>query len=919
MPAQQKPDLSHIHAPLKKQLTDLIGAAELGFTTTVKRIIQLIARPHTETDSKHFDDVLLYVLLLAADQGHADLLTLIISQPIQSYEGKRAQFFIQALESAVEQGHEPVMLLLIQHEAIPIATIGNKLLRIAADHHQAAIVDRLLRIPKVLNYADLHSQIFAHYLHPFITRRVTHLQARQQRFTDEHPHETFNIRADEIPFYFYVLKHLIRRNDEHLMPSIDLLLSIPILTQQLHLSIEQTRRNELFRLANSIPNIPASTALLTLPNVLAEANLYHFYPQDTVDDPLGLRRQAGFRESSMSPLNQSEERIIRSVVAHYQNTAQGIRGVHDIINGLKAHLRRCYEENPIIFTCSNGQIHRLPLEISEFFQMSVSAQVTIQDQTIAIHNYFQHSLHTAYRYLSKPNLLIDPTATHIARNEYGRYALFEPFIPLIAYFWLAASDPNIPPTEGQTIPGRQTFFINSLALIGRAHNWDRTRYRLNPDGTPMRNANGQPMTEEFDDLRFDNPSCIPGTQRRLFEAVTGHLLFEYLSLSRLQQELYGFIHDFFKERFLQKTPTQQTAIRQAIAQVFILTEQPAPVLLELNISLHQKQSWIVSFSTKYGAEFDENPQFLSFIYQKLNLPSDEAHITRFYTSCGLNTFLEPLPDANDSEMLPVREPTPSEAPLVNCNSLRRDRFNMLLAPGVTTLNLNTTGLSELTPVAMNTLFRQLAYLPNTVTSISFSSNGFQTTNPITQTAYLAFINALSFIPSTITSIDLSGNGFESHDPASLGALLSSLPNTIQQVSLTENEALTPAQLLAKPTWPQSYYDLTKTARNAQDTKEIARLLLDDYTKGGNAVRRFFSGHWNRHHVGKVHKIVGKMTDENSPISLKEAIKELRLISKESTGSLAKRLHFIEIMHDRYPGAIAPASHLSVESPSEPRL
>lgn len=81
--------------------------------------------------------------------------------------------------------------------------------------------------------------------------------------------------------------------------------------------------------------------------------------------------------------------------------------------------------------------------------------------------------------------------------------------------------------------------------------------------------------------------------------------------------------------------------------------------------------------------------------------------------------------------------------------------------------------------------------------------------------------------------------------------------------------------------------------SSRDFVQRARARLDDYTKGDSAVRRFFSGHWNRHHVKDVAAIVrdidrGKL---NSRASIIERLRAIQLVNKE--GSLATRRRFLE--------------------------
>ena len=56
--------------------------------------------------------------------------------------------------------------------------------------------------------------------------------------------------------------------------------------------------------------------------------------------------------------------------------------------------------------------------------------------------YYCHDVHTAYRYLSKPNNLMHPKASYVYINDARtqRWATFEDYLELIAFFYVAAND-----------------------------------------------------------------------------------------------------------------------------------------------------------------------------------------------------------------------------------------------------------------------------------------------------------------------------------------------------------------------------------------------------------------------------------------------------------------------------------------------
>lgn len=90
--------------------------------------------------------------------------------------------------------------------------------------------------------------------------------------------------------------------------------------------------------------------------------------------------------------------------------------------------------------------------------------------------------------------------------------------------------------------------------------------------------------------------------------------------------------------------------------------------------------------------------------------------------------------------------------------------------------------------------------------------------------------------------------------------------------------------------PASYVTIYTSAKNPLLG---ARALLNDYTKNDSAISRFFHGHWNRHHVLEVARIV-KMIDRHEIANASDllfSLNQIQLVNPH--GSLARRINFIE--------------------------
>ncbi len=91
--------------------------------------------------------------------------------------------------------------------------------------------------------------------------------------------------------------------------------------------------------------------------------------------------------------------------------------------------------------------------------------------------------------------------------------------------------------------------------------------------------------------------------------------------------------------------------------------------------------------------------------------------------------------------------------------------------------------------------------------------------------------------------------------------------------------------------------------------EKARCLLENYV--ATPWMRFFTGHWNRHHIEDVQKIIDKLLATENPISnLEQLLEQLYAIKLTNPlGSLARRISFIE-----YEIAANEEEMLSLEQP-----
>ncbi|EHL32182.1 hypothetical protein [Legionella drancourtii] len=422
-------------------------------------------------------------------------------------------------------------------------------------------VNHFLTIGAGLAYAEPHDHEYGRFVHPFIAHQINAYQHAKNEYEQTNPNGVFNLDEQEARLCFYMLRNLIRRGvdrehaaAEDVTDEIRMLLSIPSVRALCHLPMsDEGGENELLRLAIRIGNQEASSLLLQLPEVRRVAEQHNFYENEG-DGTLDLRQMAQDKESSMVALSVSEREVVNQLKQHYQGKINELGGHTQAFASLKNELKKRYEANPTTLELVDryGKKHTqmLPFEWDEFQQLKEG--LSKEQYKNALIAYHQHEAHTAYRYLSKPNPWMADNASYVYvyDNEQGqqtalRYSTFEEYQALINLFYLAAFDEEAPAIDGYTLEGRKTLFIKQIALIGRAHNWDKSRV-VTINGVVQYDQDGSPKEEEYDDVsEGDKPSCYSGVLRRLMQSVFGHGLFKVVTANMIKQTLNEYIKPYF--------------------------------------------------------------------------------------------------------------------------------------------------------------------------------------------------------------------------------------------------------------------------------------------------------------------------------------------------------------------------------------
>ncbi|WP_115706958.1 hypothetical protein [Legionella sainthelensi] len=573
---------SILHGSLRFQ-----RAAQSGHLNGLKYLIELI---QFKVSHRMLDEMIakdnFYVFRAAAEHGHLDVLKYLVEKsPRQQLQEMISAISFYAFRQAVTKKHLSVVLY-------------------------------LLNFPSVFAYAEIHQHEYdAQYVRSFIFEKLTVLRTQQQEAEANNSDAVFDVAsAEEANFLFYIVRNMVRRNDATLIDDLRFLLNIPSVKALAHMEVTPNQSNELLRLALSVGNQEAASVLLNIHAVrmLAEQNNYYRHEQQGRID---LATLAADCESSMTALTQGERQQLQEVTHRYQPLLKQA-GITQVMMDLRTTLQAHYESHPATITISKngcrGEL-MLPITWNDF----ATLRLTPEQKAQALTAYYQNKAHTAWRYFSKPNPWMHERANYVAVNENRteRWSTFEEYQPLISLFYLAAIDKDTPCIDEHTFATRLEHFIDELAHIGRAHNWDQSR----------RKDNGK--LEQYDDLEGDRPSCFSGVKRRLFQSVLGHPLLKLVTKDVMKAEIKEFLMTHFKKTI---NSNNCIIIKKAWDKGIegeLLSEEDMKAIQSLNVGLKQQKDFKNYLSQKYGSSFTVNLNFINLVDKTFELTlTTSAHL-----------------------------------------------------------------------------------------------------------------------------------------------------------------------------------------------------------------------------------------------------------------------------------------------------
>lgn len=258
-------------------------------------------------------------------------------------------------------------------------------------------------------------------------------------------------------------------------------------------------------------------------------------------------------ESSMRGFNAGELNVLKLARQRYRSTileattasspfateeVQFESGLQNILQELRNYIISLYTQQPAQYKHEN-----LPLEWNDLLTLRTHKGWNEAEFTSVLKEYYQSIWHSAYRYLlmDNPWLGKDPEDKHILHTSAEppklASASFLNNQHLLAICFLEASNPDaVSKNSLDSIDERKQNIVKVLAQLQRAGNLQQISDRRTGVST------------EKDDLKFDNPSCVPGTPRPMIERVHTEAFVVYTA-DHVNSDMQKFVHAYFAAAF----------------------------------------------------------------------------------------------------------------------------------------------------------------------------------------------------------------------------------------------------------------------------------------------------------------------------------------------------------------------------------
>lgn len=457
-------------------------------------------------------------LRVAAEIGHLEIVERLLQIP--AVVDQATVYENCALRQAAENGHLAVVERLLQIQAV---ANDKSALRVAARYGILEIVEQQLQIQALVDQAtDLDNyalRMAARYGHLPVVERLLQIQAVVDQATAL---DNYALRVAASYGHPAVVERLLQ---------------IPAVVEQ-----ATALDNYAVRQAAARGHLAVRDRLLEIPSVRAAV-----LAADNVR--VDLRALAQNRENAMRALNLHEQGIVNALRARYPHIDNGASQ----IQGLKTFLEEQCQKAGVPVEChpSLQGLANLKAFLARRNEVSSSS---LSDEGRILLNQLQSPAHRAWRYLfGKPNPLMSPSASFVEVTPAGWQAsILQDDWELIALLWALLTDDSAERIDGFILAHCQETFIETLALLNRAHNYDHD--------------------QTTDDGDLDKPSCSMGVTQRLLLATTGFAIADNPDTRPIRAT---YLDNRFKEQLITPNEKGLKAALQALSTEQLKTIQAA--------------------------------------------------------------------------------------------------------------------------------------------------------------------------------------------------------------------------------------------------------------------------------------------------------------------------------------------------------
>lgn len=254
-------------------------ASQFGHLNLLKYQIELIK---SFSGSQIMDDLIAAdnfgVFSEAARHNQLEIMRYLVEKMPNKVQEMIASGSYNAYEASMVNGHIDVVKYLTEKAADNlnemIASNNFFALRWAEGKNYFEIVQYLLSHPQAFAFTEAHAGS-QNCVNSFVTQKLSDLREKQIQSNDFI--KSIDSSSFEVQLLFYIARNLIRRNEASLIDELHFLLNIPAIKALAHSGLTLDEPNELLRLALSIDNRKAVTALLNIPLVKTNAEKNRYY------------------------------------------------------------------------------------------------------------------------------------------------------------------------------------------------------------------------------------------------------------------------------------------------------------------------------------------------------------------------------------------------------------------------------------------------------------------------------------------------------------------------------------------------------------------------------------------------------------------------------------------------------------------